>query len=333
MPTSVVFVTDSNGDPLRGLTPTWHVYRDVQTGNPKAEPAITELASTGLYMFQSDDGASGIIDAGATATPRYYEVVVSGLWFTFAVFDSSSAPKTSAAPAWECLVKTSDGSNVSQPAISELGGGLYKIDMTSALQSAPIAGIIDQDPAAGGNVDRRYRGYTSDNTTVPGGFGSTTTSTQIITNYVTAIEALTPPTPPEISGRTNVLFRRSPPDRLIEVWANKSSEVFRRFSIRPGAAEETPLLSMRANGRAEEMIVTVAYPVLAAAYGRDGLYDQEEVMRADARLLRDTIHSPGNYVTGQNAAFVTLSEIDRDDPDVWFLRLVVDVRYWESESL
>lgn len=67
------FYSASTGAPLTGLTPTFASYTDT-SGTPVAQPAISEIGG-GAYKFTPVVGASqGIVyvmDAGATATPRY----------------------------------------------------------------------------------------------------------------------------------------------------------------------------------------------------------------------------------------------------------------------
>lgn len=64
------------GAPLSGLVGTmvWDVLRNVETNAPLTPPAFTELGASGLYKFtlpDPGDQAAGIVDLGATASPRY----------------------------------------------------------------------------------------------------------------------------------------------------------------------------------------------------------------------------------------------------------------------
>lgn len=148
---------------------------------------------------------------------------------------------------------------------------------------------------------------------------------------VTNIKAITP------ANHADKKFDLAPKRYLIRQWAtqqNQGSAVFRRFQInRTGAAIEPPYTEPTAIERSEEVTVTVAYPVQVAAYGNDDLMDLDEYARADARQIHDELWTADNYLSGQNAAFVTIQPLDKDDPQVWFQDLVVDVRYYETQSL
>jgi hypothetical protein len=49
--------------------------------------------------------------------------------------------------------------------------------------------------------------------------------------------------------------------------------------------------------------------------------------------VHDVVISPNNYVSGQNAAFVTIAEPDRADEHVWFSVLSVRLIYDEAMTL
>jgi hypothetical protein len=160
---------------------------------------------------------------------------------------------------------------------------------------------------------------------------ATTTLATIRDAMITEIEALSP------SSHADKLFRRGKKRKSIREWAanqNSGSAVFRRFEIvRTGEATDPPLMDPSAVERSEDVIITVAYPVLPALYGSDDLDDLEEIARADAKQIRDVVFASDNYVSGQLAAFVTIQPLDRGDEDVWFQDLVVNVRYYEAQSL
>lgn len=69
----LVFYSASTGAPLTGLTPTFTSYTDT-SGTPVAQPTISEVGG-GAYKFTptitSSQGLIYVIDAGATAAPRY----------------------------------------------------------------------------------------------------------------------------------------------------------------------------------------------------------------------------------------------------------------------
>jgi hypothetical protein len=64
----------TSGAPLSGLTPTFLTYKD-ETGTNLTQPSITEVGTTGIYMFtptlQINHIIVYVIDNGASAANRY----------------------------------------------------------------------------------------------------------------------------------------------------------------------------------------------------------------------------------------------------------------------
>ncbi len=154
---AVVAVTaqDYAGLPLTGLTPTFSVYLNAATGVAQAAPTVNESGG-GHYNF-SPTGAypCGILTLGGASHPRYFLYNAMSPYFVFAAYDEEGQPLSGQVPVWLNLKKVSDGSNVSQPAITELSGGLYKTTMFSE----HVAGIID----LGSACFPRYIPYDSEN--------------------------------------------------------------------------------------------------------------------------------------------------------------------------
>jgi hypothetical protein len=149
--TQAILVTDPSGSPLTGLSPTWSCLWDVRTGVAPAQPAITEVGSTGLYRTAINEGLAGIVDMGATAEPRYV-LVDSTLshYHAIAAYDVvTGAPLALLNPTWSAVVTTATGDAATpQPAFSGLGGGVYVITGLSP----GLAGIAD----LGATADPRY---------------------------------------------------------------------------------------------------------------------------------------------------------------------------------
>lgn len=160
---------------------------------------------------------------------------------------------------------------------------------------------------------------------------ATTTLATIRDQMIVKIEALSP------SSLADKPFRRAKKRLPIRDWAgqqNSGSAVLRRFEItRTGAAGDPPLMDPSTVERDEEIAITLAYPVLPALYGSDDMDDMEEIIRSDARQIRDAVYASTNYVSGQLAAFVTIQPIDSGNPNVWFQELAVMVKYYEAQSL
>jgi hypothetical protein len=160
---------------------------------------------------------------------------------------------------------------------------------------------------------------------------NTTDIGAIISNMDTLIEGLSPSFKPDIK------FKRSPLNRTLIDWleeSNKSSAVFRRYEIeRTGPSEEPELLDPSIIDRTEPLTLRIAYTSESRFYGPRGMHSLDDAVRDDARTIRDVIFSPDNYVSGQNAAFVTIEPIDKSFEGVWVQEFTILLRYWEAQSL
>lgn len=134
-----IWAFDTLNAPLPGLTPTWHTYRVVLTGVVATSPAITDRGD-GLYTTPVIVGNGGIVDLGATAAPRYIHVS-GGMADTpdFPAYDVTGVPLAGLTPVWVSYQEASSGNNITpQPAIAEVGGGLYRVPL-----AAGSTGLID----------------------------------------------------------------------------------------------------------------------------------------------------------------------------------------------
>ena len=158
---------------------------------------------------------------------------------------------------------------------------------------------------------------------------TTTTFAAIRDNMVTVIQALTPASLPDTT------FKRLPANHELRTWAlqNGSTAVFRRFQVLRGGSEEAPLLDPDAFERNEAAFLSVASPAPPGLGGPDDLQDLDDIMRADARALRDAIFSADNYLAGQSLASVTIEAPDRSDDAVWFQDFTIQLIYLEAQSL
>lgn len=130
-------------------------------------------------------------------------------------------------------------------------------------------------------------------------------------------------------------FNRAPRRHPIREFPAVGTEAgFRLFEVTRGAGSEPGLLDPSAFLRSEILTVTVAYPLLRAIYGNEDLDDVEDVIRQDARQIRDLVFSADNYVDGQQAALpLDLPEPDKTDPECWFQDVSFDLRFYEAQSL
>lgn len=145
---------DQTPAPDAGLTPAWVVLYDAATGLPIAQPTITNIGD-GLYQIGAGLSAAsaGLIDLGATALPRYLHLD-NAIGTTVAAYDLSLAPLTGLAPSWDSFVDDV-GAPAAQPSLTELGGGLYRIDYSGP---ASRSGVLD----LGATASPRYYSWSFD---------------------------------------------------------------------------------------------------------------------------------------------------------------------------
>lgn len=158
----------------------------------------------------------------------------------------------------------------------------------------------------------------------------TTTYAAIRDRQIRLIEALVPAVIPKAR------FRRGHQHIPLKTWASTQgvgSAALRRFEIVRNGVSDPPLLDPAAREVREETLISVAYPTLAAHYGPDRLDDLEEIMRSDARQIRDVVFSYANYLPGQSLAQVTILQPDRAFAPVWFQDFSVSLIYTEAQSL
>ncbi len=156
-----------------------------------------------------------------------------------------------------------------------------------------------------------------------------TTFAAIRDAMIANIKAISP------STITDVLFDYVPKRHTLLEWTASagSSGTFRTFEIvRTGPTEQLPHLSPDTIRREEFAAILVAYPRAVAAYGDDELLDLDDVMREDARQIRDVIMSTSNFVASQHEAVVTIEDVSRDG-GIWFQPFTVRLQYDEAQSL
>lgn len=162
---------------------------------------------------------------------------------------------------------------------------------------------------------------------------ATTTWAAIRANYCGSqtvkgkLEALTPSTCPERQ------FARSRANKPLREWADgATSAAFRQFEwSRSGDAVEPNVLDPAVILREEQATLTVAYPDMPMLYGGD-VASMEDLIRADARQLRDALISPGNLPAGVLAVMPSIRAPERGD-DIWFQEIVCELIYYEAQTL
>lgn len=161
----------------------------------------------------------------------------------------------------------------------------------------------------------------------------TTTFAAIRSQVIASLEGATP-----AAGLTNYPFRYVPERSFsLREWAESASDqVFRKFDIvRVGdSTERDPAVFSDEVGREEQMLITIAYPRLPSFYGDDGLLDMEDVIRRDARQVRDLLWSGSviGAVSGWSGTKATsIAEPERDG-DVWFQTVTATLLYCESAT-
>ncbi len=161
---------------------------------------------------------------------------------------------------------------------------------------------------------------------------TTTTYALIREQIIAKIMALSP----TLLGETHRHFCRAPRRYSLRSWAKENPAAsLRMFEIaRLGAApdidqvQDTSVIE-----RNESAMILMAYPVAPALYGAHELDALDDVMRGDARQIRDVVYSPSSYLAGQSLASVTIEDPDRSSEHVWFQPFTVELIYTEAQSL
>jgi hypothetical protein len=165
-----------------------------------------------------------------------------------------------------------------------------------------------------------------------------TTLSAIKARIRVVLEAATPTT-----ALASDLFRSCPnTSQLLREWVtdNAGDQCLRKFDLRRvgDSAEREPFGGGGAGDeiqRDELLLLTVAYPRLERLYGDDGLDDMEDVIRGDARQIRDLITSGSTSVAvsgWQGVLHTVIHEPERDGA-VWFQTLTFSVSYCEAQTL
>lgn|SRR3990167_6307211 len=158
---------------------------------------------------------------------------------------------------------------------------------------------------------------------------ATTTFAIIRDQIIVKIKAITPTL---LAGDK---FDHVPKRYTVEEYVDSAggSGTLRRFDLRrSGMVETLPHLGTSEIMREEFALLTVAYPKTLGRYGMNDRLDMDDVIRGDARQIRDTIMSTGNFVSGQSEAQVTIQEPERGD-STWFQSFLIRVLYLEAQSI
>jgi hypothetical protein len=113
----------------------------------------------------------------------------------------------------------------------------------------------------------------------------------------------------------------------------KTSEIFRRFEfLRGGEQEGTGFFAPDLREVIEPTTLVIAYPALREMYGADQFDDIEELIRADAKEVRELLYAPTNYVTGQTLCEVAIGEPERQG-DLYLQPFTLTLHYYEAQDL
>lgn len=141
MTTVVVPAFNASGAPLTGLSPSWYCIFDaaLEVAYTPA-PAIGEIGTSGVYKFAQPEGIdiTGIIDLGASATPRYMAYGADN-YVTFVAWDVTPTPLAGLTVVWNVCVDVEGNAFTPQPIRVELGLGMYKIER----HTGRAVGILD----------------------------------------------------------------------------------------------------------------------------------------------------------------------------------------------
>lgn len=135
-----------------------------------------------------------------------------------------------------------------------------------------------------------------------------TTWAAIRANITSVLQALTPDSAP-----TSAKFDRAPRRYQLKKWASTvGSGALRKFELRrTGSVSDPQVQTPYQVQRNETAILQVVYPALPALYGTEDYDTMEDAIRTDANQIRNALFSPANYLSGQQAAFVSIDEPER----------------------
>lgn len=157
-----------------------------------------------------------------------------------------------------------------------------------------------------------------------------TTLAAIKNNWETLLDALTP------GSVSHIKFRRGPRDKDFREWAAEyPTAASRNYQIlRSGETASAPWHHPQEHWWIEPVTIEVAYHPNAFR-GTQSLDDTEDVVRADALQIVDTLINSANLLSDQDGITdddAVIGALDRDDDDIWFQEILVTVRYKETRN-
>lgn len=160
----------------------------------------------------------------------------------------------------------------------------------------------------------------------------TTTLSQVATDLTNLFKGLSP------TAIGNIKFDRCPVDSDLRTWCSRAgAAVFRRFEIvRPDGRAEPGILDASATMFDRDLELAVAYPrKLPRLYDQvaQGVQAIEDVIEADASLLSVTLWNSDNLGTGVLKQAPEVLGTDKSFDDVWFLSLLIHVRWFEATDI
>lgn len=161
-------------------------------------------------------------------------------------------------------------------------------------------------------------------------------ATTTVAVIIAAQRALVVACSPASAVLTDVGFEHVAKRHRLSTWLEANgggTASLRKFEIaREGARKDHDLLFPDQALVQRELVLSVAYPTAPDLYGTDEAFSLEDVAEADAAELRNVLIDPVNITTsGHLATWVTVDGLDRDNPDVWVMKLKLTVEYYEVQ--
>ncbi len=156
---------------------------------------------------------------------------------------------------------------------------------------------------------------------------SVTTIPLIRAQLISVLEAATP------TRLTNFKFRRAEKRVPLAEWTTKNSGKMRSFDIfQLSTGVELEHIHPTQVMRSEPFSIAVLYPRLTGLAGTDDLDSLRDTQREDARVIRDTVFKPSNYLSGVCLMEPPVASFS-EDGEVWLSVFDFTITFYEAQTL
>lgn len=152
-----------------------------------------------------------------------------------------------------------------------------------------------------------------------------TTFEAIRDHLIGLLEALTP------TDKLDVRFRQAAKRYAIRD-IPPNSAALRKFDCRWDGSTGTEINDCQDVERTDTFVISMAYPVGQALYGRGGRDDHETLVRRDVSLIRDLLLTQGSWPSGCNQVRLNIPPPIRTEK-LWIQQYRCQLVFLEAQSL